>query len=121
MTTTPPILIAADIGNVNTKFRRAGGAWVSEPSLVWLSAGRQGFSFRADDAPLRPVIYRSGPAELERNVPYLVGHDAQRAGMADMAIIGSAEHQVLCRFQMYSLSWRESEILPYEVLRCNVP
>jgi hypothetical protein len=89
-----PLLIAADIGNVNTKLRRHGGAWELEPSLVRLTSGRQGFSFAGDEQAVRPIVYHSGPAGIERNVPYLVGRDAQRAGTTDVALIGSAELRV---------------------------
>lgn len=89
-----PLLIAADIGNVNTKLRRQGGAWELEPSLVRLTSGRQGFSFAGDEHAVRPLVYHSGPAGIERNVPYLVGRDAQRAGSTDVALIGSAELRV---------------------------
>lgn len=41
----PLMLIAADIGNVNTKYRRQGGAWESEPSLVRLFSTRTGYEF----------------------------------------------------------------------------
>jgi hypothetical protein len=85
MTTHAPLLIAADIGNVNTKLRRHGGAWELEPSRVRLTCGRQGFSFAADDQAIRPIVYHSGPAGIERNVPYLVGRDAQRAGTTDVS------------------------------------
>jgi hypothetical protein len=87
---------------VNTKLRRHGGAWELEPSLVRLTSGRQGFSFAGDDQVIRPIVYHSGPAGIERNVPYLVGRDAQRAGTTDVALlaklarsaIGSAELRV---------------------------
>jgi hypothetical protein len=78
--TTTAILIAADIGNVNTKFRRQGGAWEIEPSLVRMLSGRAGYSF-TKDIPVRPLVY-------------LVGRDAQRAGVTDVAVIGSAELRV---------------------------
>jgi hypothetical protein len=45
--TTPLTLIAADIGNVNTKYRRQGGAWEIAPSLVRMLSGRAGYSFTA--------------------------------------------------------------------------
>ena len=91
--TTTSILIAADIGNVNTKFRRQGGAWEIEPSLVRMLSGRAGYSF-TNDIPVRPLVYLSGPAGIEPHAPYLVGRDAQRAGVTDVAVIGSAELRV---------------------------
>lgn len=91
--TAYPTLIAADIGNVNTKFRRQGGAWEIEPSLVRMLSGRTGYSF-TNDTPVRPLVYRSGPAGIEPHTPYLVGRDAQRAGITDVAVIGSAELRV---------------------------
>jgi hypothetical protein len=86
-------LIAADIGNVNTKFRRHGEFWALEPSLVRMAPDRQSYSF-TDTQPVRPIIYRDGPASVERDVAYLVGQDAQRAGVADASLIGSAELRV---------------------------
>lgn len=59
--TTSLTLIAADIGNVNTKYRRQGGAWEIAPSLVRMLSGRTGYSFTSD-TPLRPLVYLSGPA-----------------------------------------------------------
>jgi hypothetical protein len=94
MTIARELLIAVDVGNVNTKLRRHGGAWDVEPSLVRLAAGHQGFRFTSDDSPVRPLVYYSGPAGIERNVPYLIGRDAQRAGSTDTALIGSAELRV---------------------------
>lgn len=91
--TTTSILIAADIGNVNTKFRRQGGAWEIESSLVRMLSGRAGYSF-TNDIPVRPLVYLSGPAGIEPHAPYLVGCDAQRAGVTDVAVIGSAELRV---------------------------
>jgi len=91
--TTTATLIAADIGNVNTKFRRQGGAWEIEPSLVRMLSGRAGYSF-TNDIPVRPLVYLSGPAGIEPHAPYLVGRDAQRAGVTDVAVIGSAELRV---------------------------
>jgi Actin like proteins N terminal domain len=89
-----PLLVAVDVGNVNTKLRRYGGTWEVEPSLVRMAGARQGFSFTTDESPVRPLVYLSGPAGIERNVPYLVGRDAQRAGSTDVALIGSAELRV---------------------------
>lgn len=86
MNTHAPLLIAADIGNVNTKFRRQGGAWEIEPSLVRMLSGRAGYSF-TNDAPVRPLVYLSSPAGIEPHAPYLVGRDAQRAGVTDVAVI----------------------------------
>jgi Actin like proteins N terminal domain len=91
--TTPLTLIAADIGNVNTKYRRQGGAWEIAPSLVHMLSGHAGYSFTAD-TPVRPLVYLSGPAGIEPHTPYLVGHDALRAGITDVAVIGSAELRV---------------------------
>lgn len=86
-------LIAADIGNVNTKYRRQSGDWEIEPSLVRMLSGRAGYSF-TNDTPVRPLVYLSGPAGIEPHAPYLVGRDAQRAGITDVAVIGSAELRV---------------------------
>jgi hypothetical protein len=86
-------LIAADIGNVNTKYRRQSGAWEIEPSLVRMLSGRAGYSF-TNDTPVRPLVYLTGPAGIEPHAPYLVGRDAQRAGITDVAVIGSAELRV---------------------------
>lgn len=83
-------LVAADIGNVNTKYRRHGGSWAVEPSLVRMVSDRVGYSF-TNAVPVKPFVYLSGPAAIEPNVPYLVGEDAARAGISDVAIIGSAE------------------------------
>ncbi|PDW05027.1 hypothetical protein [Candidatus Viridilinea mediisalina] len=91
--TTPPTLIAADSGNVTTKFRRQGGAWTIAPSLVRMLSGRTGYSF-THATPVCPLVYLSGPAGIEPHAPYLVGHDAQRAGVSDVAVIGSAELRV---------------------------
>ena len=90
---SPLTLIAADIGNVNTKYRRQGGAWEIEPSLVRLFSTRMGYEFTSD-TPVQPFVYVSGPAGIEANVPYLIGRDAQRAGVSDVALIGSAELRV---------------------------
>ncbi|WP_129678376.1 ParM/StbA family protein [Candidatus Chloroploca sp. Khr17] len=88
--TTTPILIAADIGNVTTKYRHQGGAWAIAPSLVRMLSSRPGYCF-ITETPVQPWVYLSGPAGIEPNTPYLVGHDAQRAGVTDVALIGSAE------------------------------
>jgi hypothetical protein len=90
---SPLTLIAADIGNVNTKYRRQGGAWEIEPSLVRLFSTRMGYEFTSDTS-VQPFVYVSGPAGIEANVPYLIGRDAQRAGVSDVALIGSAELRV---------------------------
>jgi hypothetical protein len=83
-------IIAADVGNVNTKFRRKGEFWALEPSLVRAAPDRRAYSFNAE-RPIRPLVYCEGPAGIEPNVPYLVGYDAQRAGVADTSLIGSSE------------------------------
>jgi hypothetical protein len=83
-------LIAADIGNVTTKFRRHAGPWSIEPSLVRMLSSRIGYSF-TNEMPVRPLTYLSGPALIEPNVAYLIGEDAERTGVTDIALIGSAE------------------------------
>lgn len=87
------ILIAADIGNVNTKFRRAAGPWELEPSLVRIALDRMSYSF-SEERRIRPLIYRDGPAGIEPDVAYLVGYDAQHAGVTEASMIGSAELRV---------------------------
>ena len=78
---------------MNTKYRRQSGDWEIEPSLVRMLSGRAGYSF-TNDTPVRPLVYLSGPAGIEPHAPYLVGRDAQRAGITDVAVIGSAELRV---------------------------
>jgi hypothetical protein len=90
-TIRPPILITADIGNVNTKFRGGGESWTLIPSLVRIP-GKAGYSFTDTSAP-RPLTYLDGPAQIT-NVSYVVGHDAQRAGVNDLSFVGSAELRV---------------------------
>jgi hypothetical protein len=87
----PTYLVAADIGNVNTKYRRRAQQWIIEPSVVRSPAGAA-FSF-TNEAPPRPLRYRSGPAAIT-DAPYLVGQDAVRGGVGDMAIMGSGEIRV---------------------------
>jgi hypothetical protein len=82
------ILITADIGNAMTKFRRAASAWDLEPSLV-RTPDRAGYSFAEQTAP-RPLVYQDGPARIAAT-PYLIGRDAQRFGVHDQSIVGSAE------------------------------
>lgn len=86
-----PLLITADIGNVNTKFRRSGESWTLIPSLVRLP-GRAGYSFTDASAP-RLFTYGSGPAEVTP-VSYVIGHDAERTGVNDLSFVGSAELRV---------------------------
>ncbi|NJO84223.1 MAG: ParM/StbA family protein [Blastochloris sp.] len=83
-------IVAADIGNVNTKFRRRGEFWALEPSLVRAAPDRQTYNFNST-RPIYPLVYCEGPAGIEPNVPYLVGYDAQRAGVAESSLIGSSE------------------------------
>lgn len=83
------LLIATDIGNAMTKFRRHGAGWDLEPSLV-RAPDRAGFSFIEEQSAPRPLIYHDGPARIPAT-PYLVGRDAQRFGVHDQSIIGSAE------------------------------
>lgn len=90
---TLPTLIAADIGNATIKYRRRGGPWVVEPALVRMFSGSAGYRFH-DEAPPRPLTYLSGPAGIDRRAPYLVGDDAHRIGVSDVALIGSAELRV---------------------------
>ncbi|HEX6290234.1 MAG TPA: ParM/StbA family protein [Herpetosiphonaceae bacterium] len=85
-----PVLITADIGNVNTKFR-SGAGWTLIPSLVRLP-GNTGYSFTDTSAP-RPLTYRDGPAQIAP-VSYVVGHDAQRVGVNDLSFVGSAALRV---------------------------
>jgi hypothetical protein len=91
MATHGPLLIAVDVGNINTKLRREGGAWTLEPSLVRLASRTSGFSFSETSTLVRPLIYHSGPAGIEPGVPYIVGHDAERTGSPDLALVGSTE------------------------------
>lgn len=85
------LLITADIGNVNTKFRRGGDQWTAIPSLVRVP-GKAGYSFTDASAP-RPFTYHDGPAGIAP-VSYVVGHDAQRVGVNDLSFVGSAELRV---------------------------
>ncbi|NJO81861.1 MAG: hypothetical protein HC828_03160 [Blastochloris sp.] len=99
-------LITADIGNVNTKFRRAGGDWAIEPSVVRRAPTRQMYSFTTRE-PVRPLRYHTGPASLQAPtedepgqrgidpaVTYLLGRDAVQHGVADVSFVGSAEARV---------------------------
>jgi hypothetical protein len=88
---SPSLLITADIGNVNTKFRRGGEQWTSIPSLVRVP-GKAGYSFTDTSAP-RPFTYHDGPAGIAP-VSYVVGQDAQRVGVNDLSFVGSAELRV---------------------------
>lgn len=90
--TTTTRLVTADIGNVNTKFRRAGADWTLEPSLV-RTPGRAGYSFTDDGAAPRLITYLAGPAGIAA-IPYVVGRDAQRVGVHDLSLVGSAELRV---------------------------
>ena len=62
---TPLTLIAADIGNINTKYRRQGGAWEIEPSLVRMLSSHAGYSF-TNDTPIRPLVYGVARRALSR-------------------------------------------------------
>lgn len=51
-----------------TKYRRQGGAWEIEPSLVRMLSSHAGYSF-TNDTPIRPLIYLSGPAGIKPHTP----------------------------------------------------
>lgn len=80
-------LITADVGNVNLKYRK-GRMFELEPSLVRLAPAHQGYNL-TNEEPVRPFTYLSGPADLQP-IPYLIGEDAERGGMGDMSLVGSA-------------------------------
>jgi Actin like proteins N terminal domain len=82
-------LIAIDVGNAMTKFRRDGGPWDLEPSLV-RTPDRLGYSFTTEHSAPRTLSYLEGPATMVP-APYLIGQDALRFGTNDQSIIGSAE------------------------------
>lgn len=63
-----------------------------EPSLV-RTPGRAGYSFTDDAAASRPLTYLAGPAGIA-SIPYVVGRDAQRIGVHDLSMVGSAELRV---------------------------
>lgn len=77
----------------HTRFRCQGRAWEIELWLVRMLSGRASYSF-TNDIPVHRLVYLSGPAGIEPHAPYLVGRDAQRAGVTDVAVIGSAELRV---------------------------
>lgn len=86
-------LVAADIGNVTTKYRNPQGQWCLEPSLVRVAPEVAQFTFTGDRV-IRPLRYREGPASIDPTVPYLVGSDAEKTGSSDVPIIGTAELRV---------------------------
>src|SRR5262245_56193981 len=86
----PAHLISLDVGNIGLKYRHSG-SWTVEPSLVRV-AGQRGYALVEGDVP-RPIAYLSGPAHISPQPAY-VGNDAERFGLADLAIVGSAEARV---------------------------
>ncbi len=84
------VLIAADIGNANVKYRDSAGRFRSEPALVRF-ATRGGYAFEGE-RPVRPLEYLSGSAGLS-SAAYLVGADGLK-GAGDIAAIGSAKMRV---------------------------
>jgi hypothetical protein len=55
--------------------------------------GRTGYSFTDDQTAPRLLTYLAGPADIAA-IPYVVGRDAQRVGVHDLSMVGSAELRV---------------------------
>lgn len=86
------MLVAVDVGNVNTKFRKNGRGFVAKPSLVRTPTdGSYSFENGAKKTPT--FVYESGPAKISSQ-PFVVGEDAQRSGVGNLAAIGSAAVRV---------------------------
>lgn len=85
---TLPLLTAADIGNVNLKYRAADNTLVCEPALVRVAPTTPGFALDTQHPP-RPLRYLEGPAQIA-SLDYLVGRDADRHGEATVSRMGSA-------------------------------
>jgi hypothetical protein len=83
---SPVALITTDVGNARLKFRRGGGAWVSEPCTVCMAPEAKTYG----SADYRPFVYHSGPAGIDA-VPYLVGDDAAQSQIAAALVAGTAE------------------------------
>jgi hypothetical protein len=66
--------------------------WKIEPALVRTPAAG-GFSFGGSSRAPRLLVYKVGPAKIPPT-PFLVGDDAARHGVTDLAIIGSASARV---------------------------
>lgn len=110
-------LITADIGNAMTKFRRTGSAWDLEPSLV-RTPDRAGYSFAEQTAP-RPLVYLDGPARIAAT-PYFIGRDAQRFGVHDQSIVGSAEMRARSNAYLLLHLWAILASLPIGVTEASI-
>jgi len=110
-------LITADIGNAMTKFRRAGSAWDLEPSLV-RTPDRAGYRFDDQSAP-RPLTYLDGPARIAAT-PALIGRDAQRFGVHDQSIVGSAEMRARSDAYLLLHLWSILASLPSGVTEASI-
>lgn len=89
------MLHAANVGNVNTRYLR-GTEYVLEPSMV-APAMDQGFQFAGE--PLKALRYLSGPAlsrprGAQAMPAFYVGRDAQRAGVHNLSVVGSAASRI---------------------------
>lgn len=88
-----PILIPADVGNVTIEYWPPNGdQWKIEPALVRTPAAG-GYTFGATARAARTLQYVRGPAQLTPT-PFLVGDEAAKYGVTDLAIIGSASMRV---------------------------
>ncbi len=79
---------------------------------------RAGYSFAEQTAP-RPLVYLDGPARIAAT-PYFIGRDAQRFGVHDQSIVGSAEMRARSNAYLLLHLWAILASLPIGVTEASI-